>query len=47
MADKPIEVLLQERRTFPPAKSFKKSAHVRSAQIFAKARKYPKALDTP
>jgi hypothetical protein len=47
MADKPIEVLLQEKRTFPPPKSFKKSGHVRSEQIFAKARKDPKALDTP
>jgi hypothetical protein len=39
MADKPTEVLLQERRTFPPPKSLKNSAHVTSAQIFAKAEK--------
>jgi hypothetical protein len=31
MADKPIEVLLQEKRTFPPPKSFKQSANVTSA----------------
>ncbi len=39
MADKPIEVLLQEKRTFPPPKSFKQSANVTSAQIFARAKK--------
>lgn len=44
MADKAIEVLLDERRSFPPPKSFKKSAHVRSAEIFTKARKDPKAF---
>jgi len=47
MADKAIDVLLEERRSFPPPKSLKKSAHVRSAEIFAKARQDPKALDTP
>jgi acetyl-CoA synthetase len=44
MADKPIEVLLQERRSFPPPKSFKKSANMRSAGLFAKARKDPKGF---
>jgi acetyl-CoA synthetase len=44
MADKAIEVLLQERRSFPPPKALKKSAHVRSEQVFAKARKDPKAF---
>ena len=44
MSDKAIEVLLQERRSFPPPKSLKKSAHVRSEQVFAKARKDPKAF---
>jgi len=40
-AAKTIEVLLKERRSFPPPKEFKKSAHVRSAQLFARARKDP------
>jgi acetyl-CoA synthetase len=44
MSDKAIEVLLQERRSFPPPKALKKSAHVRSEQVFAKARKDPKAF---
>jgi len=44
MSDKAIEVLLQERRSFPPPKSLKKSAHVRSEQVFAKARKDSKAF---
>ncbi|HTM07165.1 MAG TPA: acetate--CoA ligase [Verrucomicrobiae bacterium] len=44
MADKPIEVLLQERRSFPPPKSFKKSANMRTPALFAKARKDPKAF---
>ena len=44
MADKPIEVLLQERRTFPPPKAFKKSANIRNAQVFAQARKDPKGF---
>ena len=47
MADKPIEVLLQEKRTFPPPKALKKTANMSSAQMFAKARKDPKALDAP
>lgn len=37
MADKAIEVLLQERRNFPPPKALKKSAYVRSEQVFAAA----------
>ncbi|HEX9445179.1 MAG TPA: AMP-binding protein, partial [Candidatus Binatia bacterium] len=44
MADKPIEVLLQEKRTFPPPKAFKKSANIRNARVFAQARKDPKAF---
>jgi acetyl-CoA synthetase len=44
MADKAIEVLLEERRNFPPPKSFKKSAHIKSAQVLLKARKDPKAF---
>ena len=44
MSDKAIEVLLQERRSFPPPKALKKSAHVRSEQVFAKARKDPKGF---
>jgi hypothetical protein len=39
MADKAIEVLLNEKRTFPPPKEFKKSANFRSATVFNAARK--------
>ena len=39
MADKAIEVLLDERRNFPPPKEFKKSAHAKSASILNSARK--------
>jgi acetyl-CoA synthetase len=46
MADKPIEVLLQERRSFPPPKSFKKSANMRNSGLFAKAKKDPKGFWT-
>ena len=44
MADKAIEVLLEEGRSFPPPKDFKKSAHVKSAEIFARARRNPEAF---
>jgi hypothetical protein len=44
MADKPIEVLLQEKRTFPPPKAYKSSANLTSAQIFAKAHRDPKTF---
>jgi len=37
MAEKAIEVLLDERRTFPPPKQFKTSAHAMSASVFASA----------
>jgi hypothetical protein len=39
MPDKAMEVLLDEKRNFPPPKQFKKSANVRSASIFNLARK--------
>ena len=44
MADNVIEVLLDEKRNFPPPKEFKKSAHVKSAGIFTSARKNPQAF---
>jgi acetyl-CoA synthetase len=44
MADKPIEVLLQERRSFPPPKSFKKAANMRTPALFTKARKDAKGF---
>ncbi|HWH79299.1 MAG TPA: AMP-binding protein, partial [Candidatus Binatus sp.] len=44
MADKAIEVLLDERRNFPPPKEFKKSAHIKSANIYNTARKNPQAF---
>jgi hypothetical protein len=44
MADKAIEVLLDERRNFPPPKQSKKSANVKSASVFASARKNPQAF---
>ena len=34
MADKAIEVLLNEKRNFPPPKQFKKLANARSASVF-------------
>ena len=44
MADKAIEVLLDEKRNFPPPKEFKKSANIKSASIFNTARKNPQAF---
>ena len=44
MPDKAIEVLLDEKRNFPPPKTFKKSAHAKSAGIFTSARKNPQAF---
>ena len=43
-ADKAIEVLLDERRNFPPPKEFKKSANLKSAAVFNSARKNPQAF---
>jgi hypothetical protein len=43
MQDKALEVLLDEKRNFPP-KAFKKSAHARSASILNSARKNPQAF---
>ena len=44
MADKAIEVLLDEKRNFPPPKQFKKSAHAKSQSVFSSARKNPQAF---
>jgi acetyl-CoA synthetase len=44
MPDKAIEVLLDEKRNFPPPKAFKKFAHARSASILNSARKNPQAF---
>ena len=44
MADKAIEVLLDEKRNFPPPKEFKKSANMKSAGTFNTARKNPQAF---
>src|SRR5262245_66408709 len=44
MADKAIEVLLDEKRNFPPPKHFKKSAHARNQSVFNSARKNPQAF---
>ena len=44
MADKAIEVLLTEKRNFPPPKEFKKSANMNSAGTFNSARKNPQAF---
>ncbi len=41
MADKAIETLLEEGRSFPPPNSLKKSAHVKSKAVFDQARKDP------
>jgi acetyl-CoA synthetase len=44
MADKAIEVLLDEKRNFPPPKAFKKSANMKSASVYSAARKNPQAF---
>ena len=44
MADKAIEVLLDDKRNFSPPKKFEKSANVRSASVFNTARKNPQAF---
>ena len=44
MADKAIEVLLDEKRNFPPPKEFQKSAHARSKSVYNTARKNPQAF---
>ena len=44
MPDKAIEVLLDERRNFPPPKQFKKSANAKSQSVFNSARKNPQAF---
>jgi hypothetical protein len=44
MADKAIEVLLDERRNFPPPKEFKKSANVKNTSVFKAAHKPPSVL---
>ena len=44
MADKAIEVLLDEKRNFPPPKEFKKSANFKNASVFKSARKNPQAF---
>jgi acetyl-CoA synthetase len=44
MPDKAIEVLLDEKRNFPPPKQFKKSAHAKSQSVFSSARKNPQAF---
>jgi len=41
VADKAIEVLLEEKRSFSPPKPFKKSAHVTNKKVFEQARKNP------
>ncbi len=44
MADRAIEVLVREKRKFPPPKDFKKAANVTSASIFNAAPKNPQAF---
>jgi len=44
MADKAIEVLLQEKRSFPPPKEFKKSAIAKTASVYRAAQKNPQAF---
>src|SRR5882762_3664864 len=43
MPDKAIEVLLDEKRNFPPPKQFKKSANVKNQSVFNSAGKNPQA----
>jgi acetyl-CoA synthetase len=44
MADKAIEVLLDEKRNFPPPRQFRKTANVRDAAIYKSAAKNPLAF---
>jgi acetyl-CoA synthetase len=44
MADKAIEVLLDEKRNFSPPKAFRKAANMKSAATFNAARKNPQAF---
>src|SRR5918994_2583989 len=44
MADKAIEVLLNEKRNFPPPPRFKKTANFRNASVFNSARRNPQAF---
>ena len=44
MADKAIEVLLDEKRHFSPPKEFKKNANIKSAGVFNTARKNPQVF---
>jgi acetyl-CoA synthetase len=44
MPDKAIEVLLDEKRNFPPPEQFKKSARAKSGGIFTSALKNPQAF---
>jgi len=44
MTDKAIEVLLDEKRNFPPPKEFRKSANMKSASTFTAARENPQAF---
>ena len=44
MADKAIEVLLHERRNFPPPKDFKKSANAKNTGVYNSARRDPLAF---
>ena len=46
MADKAIEVLLDEKRNFPPPRQFKKSANVKDPAIYKSAAKNPLAFWT-
>jgi hypothetical protein len=41
MADKAMEVLLDEKRNFPPPKRFNKRGNVRSESVYNSARKPP------
>jgi hypothetical protein len=42
MPDKAIEVLLDEKRNFPPPKQFKKTANAKSAAFLMRRAKIPK-----
>jgi hypothetical protein len=44
MADKAIEVLLDEKRNFPPPATFRKTANFRNASVFNSARRNPQAF---
>ena len=47
MADKTIDVLMEEERKFPPPKAFSKKAHIKSLKQYKELYKNPLKILTP